>query len=114
MSIEDYLAKTNAAYDRYHDYLRVLFNNAANMNEFGPGKIFSIVVADTKAHYVVTECDDKTATIEYVWPEDEADDEYIDLCTDPFLGTGGTFDRDRVEPLCAYSDNLTKIFGGSK
>lgn len=112
--MNDYLEKTNAAYDRYDAYLRVLFDNAASMSEFGPGKIFSLVVADTKAYYIVTDCDDKTATIEYVWPENEEDDEYIDLCTDPFLRTGGTFDRDRIEPLCGYHDNLTKIFGGNK
>jgi len=51
--MNDYLEKTNAAYDRYHAYLRVLLDNAASMDDFGPGKIFSLVVADTKAYYIV-------------------------------------------------------------
>jgi len=99
-----------AAWDRYCDYIVRRQDEARNI-PFGPGKIFYVVVGDGKAYYEVTDADDKTATVSVLWPENEADDEYVDIYTDPFIRSGGTFDRERIEALTSRQDKISSIFG---
>lgn len=106
-----YLYDMEDAYARYHDYLYRCLDNAAALDTFGPGKIFDVLVGDSKTFYIVTDATDTTATVEILWPENEADDEYIEIIADPFIGTGGTFDRERIEALTSRQDKISSIFG---
>lgn len=94
---------------RYNDYI-IRRQDAAKNIPFGPGKVFSIVVGDCHVWYEVVDSDDKTATVGILWPEDEADDDIID-CVDAFIGSGGTFDRGRIEALTSRQDKISSIFG---
>lgn len=105
-TIEEIMAK----YNRYDDYLRRKMDYAASLPEFGIGKMFSVVVADGKAFYEVIAVTDTTATVEIVWPEDEADDDIVGDYVDPFIGAGGTFERERIEALTARCDTIARIF----
>ena len=99
-----------AAYDRYDLLIKNHQERAAAMDTFGPGKVFSVLVADGKAFYEVVDCTETTATVSLIWPDDPADDELIDMYVDPFIGSYGTFDRERIEKMTSYDDNLAKIF----
>lgn len=99
-----------AAYNRYNLLIKNLQERAAAMDTFGPGKIFSVVVGDSKAFYEVVDCTKTTATVSLIWPEDPADDELVDMSVDPFIGSYGTFDRERIEKMTSSYDKITKIF----
>jgi hypothetical protein len=112
MSAEYTVDAFTAADTRYVDYLRRKMDYSKSLPEFGVGKVFDIPVADSRAYYEVTAVTDDTATVSIIWPEDPADDELVDLYTDPFIGGGGTFERERIEPLTARHDTIARIFGG--
>lgn len=109
-----YLDDMNAAYDRYNDYLYRCLDAAAALDTFGPGKVFDVLVGDSKTFYIVTDATDTTATVEILWPENEDDDQYIEIIADPFIGAGGTFERERIEALTSRNDKLSAIFGGNR
>lgn len=91
--------------DDYHQYIEDEFEKATKNvpDSFGKGSMLSVGVGDGSAWYVVTKVNKKTCDIEW---RGFCADRY----TDQFLGYGGRFDRDRIEPLVERRNVLTQMF----
>jgi hypothetical protein len=92
--------------DEYNQHIDNEFKKATENapSTFGVGSLFSTVVGDGRAFYVVTKVNKKTCEIE--WRNYGADN-YVDQ----ILGYGGKFDIERIQPLVNFQNNLDKMFG---
>jgi hypothetical protein len=87
-------------YDKYIDAAhKEAVQTSEAVKQFGPGKLFSVGVADGSAWYVVTKVTKTTATVEW---RGFCPDRY----TDQVLGWGGSFPRRSIEPLCRSFSGL--------
>lgn len=72
------------------------------------GKLFSIPVADGEAYYEVVKVFKKTVRIK--WRQDLSLDDYRDW----MLEDGGSFPRNKIEPLVVGQEELSKILANRK
>ena len=88
------------------DHIDRLFDaDGQNAGKFMAGRLLSIPMGDGYAVYEVTKVTPKTATVK--WRPDAAMDDW----QDQILGDGGTFPRDRIEPLVERQDRISSLFG---
>lgn len=72
-------------------------------DEFAPGRLFSVGVADGKAFYVVTKVNKRSCDVEWRGFG-------LDRYTDAVLGWGGRFPREQIERLCGAARGLRNLF----
>jgi len=67
------------------------------------GKLLYTPVADGRAWYQITKVTARTVTLN--WREDLSQDDYQDM----FLGTGGNFPKNRIEPIVLQQDAFRQM-----
>jgi len=93
----------NDEYDLYVEEQLVKAQDESNDVTGLVGKMFTVPVADGCSYYVVVKENKKTVKIEW---RGFCLDRYVD----EFLGYGGTFDKDRIEPLINRQEAMAKLF----
>lgn len=95
--------------DEYWQYVKRFHDNAINVSNSRQGckvgKLIKFQVADGYAYYVIARVNKKTVKLEW---RGFSMDRYVE----PVLGFEGTMDKERLEQIIGFEDNLTSLFGG--
>jgi len=98
--------ETGCMKDEYSQYVHSEYAKAQKKSDAATGlvdKMFSVGVGDGSAYYVIVKENKKTVKIEW---RCFSCDNYMDQ----FMGIGGTFDKDRIEPFVRRGEGLKALF----